>query len=682
MTAVHPINHPNESSQKNSPSKIISLTISLLLLLTIFQTLLIHEVSSPPTTRIVPTPTYPTIQSAIDASKRGDIVQVNPGTYYEHLIVNVVNLLLKGVNKYTTIINGNGTGTPITLEASGITVTGFTITDANRDHDIGINSNTYSGHNITGNIIENMIDGVHLLQSDSNYIVGNTFVNNSMHAINIGISVTNQITDNTISESAYGIFLSATNSTQVLRNNISKTSFGIYSGNTKQNTFSNNTEQSNSCGIQTYRSDHLTINNNAITGGMYSMQLQRTSDSTIDNNTLTQASYGIYLSYSSSNTLGGTRCNLVNKNDWGIVVYNGTNNKIIDGNIIAENTWGISLQSSSNGNTIYRNNFFSNIRQAYQDLDSMNNFWWNTNTLEGNYWNDYSGYPPAEGVDYYPLTQPWPMRNLAITSVTPSKTQIQPGETITISVNVKNFGVILEGNVKVTAYYNTTAIETKTTTLAAGATKLLTYNWNTVNVPIGNYIMSAKAEPIPYVERNYADNTLNDGTVTILPVHDVAILDVRTSRTMAYAGYGDINIEVDVKNEGASPEEFHVTAHYNSSIIGTQLVTLGPEATTTLTFTWNTQGVTPSNYTISATADQVPGETHISDNTFIYGTVRIRIPGDVNGDNVVDIFDAAQISAHWYPGPPTGPLGYDPITDVDNDGNINIIEAGIVSANW
>jgi parallel beta-helix repeat protein len=517
MSDGSPFNLSLRSVKHKSAINFLSLMISFLLLLTVLQSFLISGVSAPPgpTTRIVPTTTYPTIQSAIDASGRGDIVQVNPGTYYEHLIVNVVNLKLKGVDKYTTIINGNGTGTPISLEANGITVTGFTLTDANRDHDFGIKSYSYTGHNITGNIIQNMIDGIYFLESGSNYIIGNTFFNNSMHAINIGISISNQITDNTISESAYGIFLSSTNSTQVLRNNISKTSFGIYSGSTKQNTFSNNTEQSNSCGIQTYRSDHLTINNNAITGGMYAMQIQRTSDSTIDNNTLTQASYGIYLVYSSSNTLGGTRCNLVNKNDWGIVVYNGTGNKIIDGNIIAENTWGISLQASSNGNTMYHNNFFSNVRQAYQDLDSMSNSWWNTNTLEGNYWNDYDGVGPAEGVDYHPLTQPWPMRNLAITSVTPSKTQFNPGEAVTVLVNVKNFGVILENNVRVTAYYDSTAIGTKTTTLAAGATQPLTYNWNTLNVPIGNHLISAKVEPIPYVERNYTDNTLNDGTVQV-----------------------------------------------------------------------------------------------------------------------------------------------------------------------
>jgi len=515
MRGASPLNLLHRSSKRNSPQKSTSLIISFLLLLTVFQTFLIHDAPPPPTTRIVPTTAYPTIQSAIDASGRGDIVQVNPGTYYEHLLVNVVNLKLKGTNKYTTIIDGSGTGTPISLEANGITVTGFTITDQGT-HDSGIKTNSYDGHNITGNIIQNFVDGIYFTQSNANIIVGNTFLNNSMHAINIGNSVDNEITDNTISQGAFGVYLTLTDNTKIYRNSISETGFGIYSGQTTQNTISNNTLQSNSCGIQTYDSDHITINNNAITGGMYAIQLQRTSYSTLANNTLSQTShgYGIYFVYSSYNTFGGTRGNLVNKNDWGIVIYNGTGNQIIDGNTIAQNTWGISIVNYAKGNTIYHNNFYSNIKHVYQDINSTQNSWWNTNTLEGNYWNDYPGYPPAGGVDFYPLSQPWPMRNLAITSVTPSKTQFYPGEAVTVQVNVKNFGVITEV-ARVTAYYSTNIIGTKTTTLTQNAAQLLTFNWNTLNIPEGNYMISAKVEPIPYVERDYTDNTLNDGTVQV-----------------------------------------------------------------------------------------------------------------------------------------------------------------------
>ncbi|MGD8505598.1 MAG: dockerin type I domain-containing protein [Candidatus Bathyarchaeota archaeon] len=60
----------------------------------------------------------------------------------------------------------------------------------------------------------------------------------------------------------------------------------------------------------------------------------------------------------------------------------------------------------------------------------------------------------------------------------------------------------------------------------------------------------------------------------------------------------------------------------------------------------------------------------------------VTIPGDVNGDRIVDIFDIGEISAHWHPGPPVGPLGFDTSADVNSDGAIDIFDVGIASAHW
>jgi len=56
--------------------------------------------------------------------------------------------------------------------------------------------------------------------------------------------------------------------------------------------------------------------------------------------------------------------------------------------------------------------------------------------------------------------------------------------------------------------------------------------------------------------------------------------------------------------------------------------------------------------------------------------------GDVNGDGTVDIVDLSQLSAHWYPGPPVGPLGYDLAADVNDDGAVNMVDVSILSAYW
>lgn len=172
--------------------------------------------------------------------------------------------------------------------------------------------------------------------------------------------------------------------------------------------------------------------------------------------------------------------------------------------------------------------------------------------------------------------------------------------------------------------------------------------------------------------------------------HDVAVINVTPRKTLVGKGYS-APINVTVENQGNYTETFDVTVYYNSSLINTTSGTLTnpyttslpADSSTTITFVWNTTGVTKYiNYTLSAEASQVPSETDIADNTCIDGTVLVVTPGDVNADGIVNIIDAAGISAHWYPGPPIGPLGYDPNFDINCDGAVDLLDAAIVSAYW
>lgn len=65
-----------------------------------------------------------------------------------------------------------------------------------------------------------------------------------------------------------------------------------------------------------------------------------------------------------------------------------------------------------------------------------------------------------------------------------------------------------------------------------------------------------------------------------------------------------------------------------------------------------------------------------------HGYFRNLIAGDANGDGIVDIFDIGSISAHWYPGPPVGPLGHSREADLNLDGSVDIFDIGITSAHW
>ena len=62
--------------------------------------------------------------------------------------------------------------------------------------------------------------------------------------------------------------------------------------------------------------------------------------------------------------------------------------------------------------------------------------------------------------------------------------------------------------------------------------------------------------------------------------------------------------------------------------------------------------------------------------------ILVNYAGDVNNDGIVNLLDAGVVSAHWYPGPPTGSLGYDKTSDFNKDGAVGILDAGILSVNW
>jgi hypothetical protein len=84
------------------------------------------------------------------------------------------------------------------------------------------------------------------------------------------------------------------------------------------------------------------------------------------------------------------------------------------------------------------------------------------------------------------------------------------------------------------------------------------------------------------------------------------------------------SINVTVKNEGMFNETFYLNAYYGRVLIDRKLVqNLAPSAERLMVFAWNTSGVFPLKYVITAVADKVDGETHLSDNTFVDGTVTI-----------------------------------------------------------
>ena len=128
-----------------------------------------------------------------------------------------------------------------------------------------------------------------------------------------------------------------------------------------------------------------------------------------------------------------------------------------------------------------------------------------------------------------------------------------------------------------------------------------------------------------------------------------------------------------VTNEGNSTETFPVSIYYNSTLLATVNVTsLAPNTNMTITVLWNTASVTWGKYRLSAAIPPRPFETHVSDNTLINGIVKVKIPGDINGDDTVNLLDAILASAAY--GSKPGNPKWNPEADLNGDGVIDILD--------
>jgi ABC-type transport system substrate-binding protein len=171
-----------------------------------------------------------------------------------------------------------------------------------------------------------------------------------------------------------------------------------------------------------------------------------------------------------------------------------------------------------------------------------------------------------------------------------------------------------------------------------------------------------------------------DGYVKIFE-EDIAVLSVVTSASEAYPSWTvPMNVTVIVENQGTKAETFDVTAYANTITIETKHVTLDPSTNTTLVFNWNLASAPESTYTIKAEASVLYGEIDTADNIIVNGTVRIKHPGDANGDDTLNAHDLGILANAWLT--QAGDAHYDARADFNGDRMINTIDHEILKANW
>jgi parallel beta-helix repeat protein len=172
------------------------------------------------------------------------------------------------------------------------------------------------------------------------------------------------------------------------------------------------------------------------------------------------------------------------------------------------------------------------------------------------------------------------------------------------------------------------------------------------------------------------NNTDRYPLMNVIAVHDVALTNITTSKTIAGQGFS-LYITVQAENKGNRIETVNVTVYINTTIV-TQTVNL-TIGTTTLTFPWNTTGFAKGNYTINAYALPVPGETDSGDNSLAYGgMITVTVPGDTNGDGSIDIYDIVRLTS-MYSAKKSEPR-FNPDCDIDGNDEIDIYDVVIATS--
>lgn len=207
--------------------------------------------------------------------------------------------------------------------------------------------------------------------------------------------------------------------------------------------------------------------------------------------------------------------------------------------------------------------------------------------------------------------------------------------------------------------------DTYTLEVSSGnATAVLASNVSVSEIPSQPYIVTSNETAI----------------IPRLDSHDIGIQSVYTSKRVIGQNY-TLTIDVTIFNYGQYSEDINTTLFVNELATATQYnVILESRNAITLTFAWNTSGIEYGNYTISAHSWPVLNETYISDNIFVAGNIVVTIPGDVNGNFVVDIFDAILLSGH-YNQTPINPL-WNANIDINSDNIVDIFDAIILANHY
>lgn len=365
--------------------------------------------------------------------------------------------------------------------------------------------------------------------------------------------------------------------------------------------------------------DNSTVSGFTIEGGSVGVWIHGSDYVTVIDNIIVNNDDGVWTTSSIAVTVAG---NIMTDNLFmGLYLYS-SNDTIVDYNKLTNNTYGAYLENSRD-NSIHDNNVSLNYGDGFFIAGSSHN------TLFHN------------------------------------------------MIFANTFGVYLEGSNSNAIYENHLLDNLE----QAWADSAEANNWD--NGVKGNYwsdYNGVDSNGDGVGDTPYVINQNNQDRYPLMqPWTNIAVSDAPSPRKSVAQG-ATVRLRLSIENQGWNDERTNVTVRVDTTLIASFAnIDLASRNLTIITIIWNTSSFSKDNHTLIAHAIPVAGETYTGDNTFVT-LIIVTIYGDVNGNRVVDIFDAIALAGAF--SSVLMGTNWNANADVNCDDVVDIFDAIILAANF
>jgi nitrous oxidase accessory protein len=324
------------------------------------------------TITVCPTCPLTSVKAAVEEACDGDVILIQPGTYYERGIVVDKPLTLRGEG--FPILDGQGEGEVLTVIADGVSIEGLHIRNTGFSYvqdRAGIRLKRAHDFNISGNRLEDTFFGIYLEYSRRGTIRDNELIAqprdeaSSGNAIHLWYCKNLLVEDNYLRGHRDGIYLEFTDSSRIYRNlSEHNLRYGLHFMFSNDDDYYQNTFRRNGAGVAVMFSRRINMWENTFEynwgQASYGLLLKEIYDAEIERNTFRENTIGIFVE--GANRINYTHNEFV-RNGWAIKMSGGCLDNVVTGNNFLHNSFDLAMNSGPTGNA-----------------------------FNGNYWSAYDGY--------------------------------------------------------------------------------------------------------------------------------------------------------------------------------------------------------------------------------------------------------------------------------------------------